>query len=53
MMTRKERERAEARTGWAMLAGVAIATAALLYGAYLADAARGISIGASLASWGL
>lgn len=53
MIRRRERLARERRQGLALLALVATMAASLLYGAYQADAARGMSPSASLASWGL
>lgn len=47
------RRKAEARAGWAMLAGVALASAGILAACYQADKAAGISVSESLASHGI
>lgn len=49
----QRRHRAEARKGWTLITLTALAFAAMLYGAYAADQARGISVSASLQGWGL
>lgn len=53
MMRRRERLARERRQGLALLALVATMAGGLLYGAAVADSARGMSPSASLASWGL
>jgi hypothetical protein len=47
------RKRNADRMGIAILLAVALATAGLIWGAYQVDKAQGLSVGQSLALWGL
>lgn len=45
--------RRQARQGWAMLIAAAVLFAVTIASAAYIDAARGVSVSASLAAWGL
>lgn len=47
------RDRAQARTGMALVLASLLGFAAMLYGAYSLDAARGVTVSQSLEDWGL
>lgn len=49
----EQRKRAQDRLGYAMLSGCALITGGLLWAAYTIDKANGITVGQSLAMWGL